>query len=525
MKTGIPAVSPRRPCRFHPNPFTSEFQWTIVPDLPRAYAIRPYYFGVNERNCIYIPMLLTIETTFRVLPTIPFPDGRLMFTFIHAADLHLDSPMQKLERYEGAPVAALRGATRRALENLVELAKSLPADFIVLAGDIFDRDWKDYNTGLFFVQQMSRLKEAGIPVFAIVGNHDAASQMSRSLPYPENVRVLSTTAPETIRLDHLPAAIHGQGYDSPRVTQALVQSYPPRAEGCFNIGLLHTSADGRPGHDPYAPCSLDDMLSLGYDYWALGHIHDREILHENPYVIFPGNIQGRHVKEGGAHGCTVVRVDDAGRAEAEFHALDVFRWARLTVDVSGAANGEEAMDRAMFAIQNALEEAEGRPLAVRVELTGPCPAHESLLAESEHWTSQLRAAALSIAGERIWLEKIRFQTTPDRERELPEGPLQEVMALLDELKADPQALEELGNEVFSDLARKLPAELRNGNPAPNPENLDWLAEVMEAGKPLLLHRLRGGGGSGARSTASAGKNPPQPPVTKGGGNAETGGGQ
>jgi DNA repair exonuclease SbcCD nuclease subunit len=457
-----------------------------------------------------------------------------MFTFIHAADLHLDSPMQKLEKYEGAPVDALRGATRRALENLVELAKSLPADFIVFAGDIFDRDWKDYNTGLFFVQQMSRLKDAGIPVFAIVGNHDADTRMSRKLPYPENVRVLSTTSPETIRFDHLPVAIHGQGYDSPKVTQALVQAYPPRVEGCFNIGLLHTSADGRPGYNPYAPCSLDDMLRHGYEYWALGHIHDREILHENPYVIFPGNIQGRHVKEGGAHGCTVVRVDDAGRAETEFHALDVFRWARLAVDVSGAAHGEEAMDRAMAVIERALEETEGRPLAARVELSGPCPAHEALLADPEQWTSQLRAAALGAAVERVWLEKIRFQTKPDRERTLPEGPLQEVMALLDELKADPEALKELGNDLFNDLARKMPAELRNGNLAPDPEDFDWLREILEASWPLLLHRLRGGGGSDVGSTASAGKNPPRPPFTKGGGDddrpsesstAETGGGR
>lgn len=438
-----------------------------------------------------------------------------MFTFIHAADLHLDSPMQKLEQYEGAPVAALRGATRRALENLVALAESLPADFIVFAGDIFDRDWKDYNTGLFFVQQMARLKAAGIPVFAIVGNHDAASRMSRSLPYPENVRVLSTTAPETIRLDDFPVAIHGQGYDSPKVTQALVRSYPRRVEGRFNIGLLHTSADGRPGYDPYAPCSLDDMLSRGYDYWALGHIHDREILHENPHVIFPGNIQGRHVKEAGAHGCMVVRVDDASRADAEFHALDVFRWTGLSVDVSGAADGEAALDRAMDAVESALEEAEGRPLAARVALTGPCPAHEALVAESEHWTSRLRAAMLDAAGDRVWLEKIRFRTTPVRERSLPDGPLREVMAVLDELKADPEAVKELGNEIFSDLARKLPAELRNGTPAPNPENPDWLKEILEASRPLLLHRLRGGSGSGVRSAASAEKNPPRPPFTKG----------
>src|SRR5690349_16787907 len=102
-----------------------------------------------------------------------------MFKFLHAADVHLDSPLKGLARYEGAPADEIRGATRRAFDNLVELAIQEEAAFLLLAGDLYDGDWKDYNTGLFFVSRMRRLEEAGIPVFLISGNHDAASQITR----------------------------------------------------------------------------------------------------------------------------------------------------------------------------------------------------------------------------------------------------------------------------------------------------------------------------------------------------------
>ena len=111
-----------------------------------------------------------------------------MFKFIHAADIHLDSPLRGLDKYEGAPVESIRGATRRAFANLVSLSISEHVDFVILAGDIYDGDWKDYNTGLFFVKELSRLEEAGIPVVLLYGNHDAQSRITKSLTLPENTR-------------------------------------------------------------------------------------------------------------------------------------------------------------------------------------------------------------------------------------------------------------------------------------------------------------------------------------------------
>jgi len=146
-----------------------------------------------------------------------------LFRFIHAADIHLDSALQGLERYEGAPVDEIRSATRRAVDNLVELAIDEEVDFVLMAGDLYDGDWKDYNTGLYFSERMGRLREANVRVFMIAGNHDAASQITKHLRLPDNVTVFSTRSPERVLVEELSVAIHGQGFINRAVTDDLSQ--------------------------------------------------------------------------------------------------------------------------------------------------------------------------------------------------------------------------------------------------------------------------------------------------------------
>jgi len=222
-----------------------------------------------------------------------------MFRFLHAADIHLDSPLHKLDYYEGAPIDELRQATRRALDNLVQTAIRENVSFVLISGDLYDGDWKDYNTGLYFVSQTSKLRDAGIPVYIVAGNHDAAGKISRALRFPESVHLFPSQKPATLRINNIEVAIHGQSFASPAVKKDLSAKYPPPLPGFFNIGMLHTCATGREGHEPYAPCTLDGLRSKGYDYWALGHVHQHEVLMDDPLIVFPGNIQGRHVRETG----------------------------------------------------------------------------------------------------------------------------------------------------------------------------------------------------------------------------------
>ena len=230
--------------------------------------------------------------------------------FIHAADLHIDSPLRGLSRYPGPPLERLRGATRRALERLVDLALAEQVDFVLLAGDLYDRDWPDFHTGLFVRSQMVRLGQAGIRVFIVQGNHDAHGVITRQVSWPDNVKLFSSRSAETVHWAEIGVAIHGRSFPDRAVPEDLVPDYPPAVPGCFNIGLLHTSLTGMEGHDTYAPTSVAVLQTKGYDYWALGHVHQRQVVSQQPRVVYPGNMQGRHARETGAKGCELVKLLD-----------------------------------------------------------------------------------------------------------------------------------------------------------------------------------------------------------------------
>jgi len=413
-----------------------------------------------------------------------------MFKFIHAADIHLDSPLHRLDAYEGAPVEEFRQAARRAFENLVQLAVAEKVAFVLVAGDLYDGDWKDYNTGLYLAAQMNRLNKAGIPVFVIAGNHDAASRITKTLRFPDNVRVFPADRPATFRLEDLRVAVHGQSFAAPAVKKDLSNGYPDPLTGYFNIGLLHTCATGREGHEPYAPCSPEGLRNKGYDYWALGHVHQYEVLAHDPPIVFPGNIQGRHIRETGPKGCVVVAVDEAGRTEMEFTPVDVIRWDAAEVDAAGAQNAYEVVDHTRTRLETLLEAHDGMALAVRVLVRGETAACSELLADPERWATEIRAAANEAGNGRIWVEKIRIDTRPSTAgRTLPKtGAVAELLDLFEELAADADARREVVAEL-SDLDKKLPREIKDGADGLDFENPQWSADLLARVKPMLIRRL------------------------------------
>ena len=414
-----------------------------------------------------------------------------MFKFLHAADIHLDSPLHKLDYYEGAPVEEMRQATRRAFENLIDLAIIEKVAFVLISGDLYDGDWKDYNTGLYFVSQMKRLCEADIPVYMTAGNHDAASRITKTLRLPRGVEMLSADKPETLQLDHLGVAIHGQSFPSPAVKKDLSEKYPLPLPGRFNIGLLHTCATGRVGHEPYAPCTIGGLQSKGYNYWALGHVHTHEVLLEDPLIVFPGNTQGRHIRETGPKGCVLVTVDESGRPQAEFKPLDVIRWFEVQADASAAETGYDVIDSVSGRLEGLLEENRGLPLVVRLQIAGDSQAHDELASDMERWTNEFRSAAVDIGGGRIWIEKVKLRTRPPvdmKDLKSGSGPVAELIQYLDEVRADPDLLGTL-SEGLEDLMKKLPRELMQGEDAISPDDTEWLAGLLEQVQPMLIRRL------------------------------------
>lgn len=415
----------------------------------------------------------------------------MQFKFIIAADIHLDSPLQGLALYEGAPLDVLRGATREALGNLVSLAIEEKVAFVLLSGDLYDGDWKDYHTGLFLLQQLSHLREAGVKVYIIYGNHDAESRITKSLRLPDNVRVLSTKYPETILLDDFGVAIHGQGFAKRDVMENLAERYPEARKGFYNIGMLHTALSGAEGHEPYAPCTIGTLQSKGYDVWALGHVHARKVHSEEPLILYPGNTQGRHARETGAKGCTLVAVEDGRMASFEHRDLHVVQWEVIPVDASGKSAAVDVVDAAVAAVKSESGKGSGEVLAVRLVIEGACRAHRELVADPQKWTAEVRAAIAAATGERAWVEKVRFMTAPEADFSILRSgsdPLSDLVRYIDGLSAT----DELGTLLAEDvrtLKEKLPPELFQGEGAIAPESPDGLPKLVEDVKAMLVQRI------------------------------------
>ncbi len=413
------------------------------------------------------------------------------FTFIHTADIHLDSPLRGLAAYSQKLADCFRQASRQAFVHLVNAALERRVAFVIIAGDIFDGDWKNFETGLFFVKEMARLDRAGIPVYAIHGNHDAANMMTSSLRYPGNVKFFDTKQPETIVDEKTGAVLHGQGFAKHWIHENLAEKYPSPQTGRFNIGILHTACEGNADHANYAPCSVEELRNHGYDYWALGHVHGHEVLSKNPYVVFPGNLQGRHIRECGEKGYCLVEVTDGEVTGFEHVCIDVARWCDLLVEVDAdCCDIYTLLDLITDRVKHAASEADGKPLAVRVTIDGPTELHWQLMGDQNQIRAEVEALLLSISDE-IMLEKLRIKTTEPKARaDFDPEHHDMVLELMKEMDS-PEIRESLEHELthhMATLRAKLP-----GQETILPDEQE-LAELLEEAKGMVAAQLVGKGG-------------------------------
>lgn len=410
------------------------------------------------------------------------------FRFLHAADIHLDSPLKGLSRYEGLPADRLRRATRDAFDNLIQATLNENVDFLIIAGDLFDGDWKDMATGLYFARALGRLAEAGIPAFVLKGNHDADSTVTKSLPLPETVKVFGSRRAVTFELPDLKVALHGRSFPTTHVHEDLTEAYPPPVAGAFNIGVLHTSIGGYAQHAPYAPCTVPGLAAKGYDYWALGHVHERQVVSEDPWIVFPGNLQGRHARETGAKGATLVEVND-GVVDARHLTLDVVRWVRVEVDCAGVASSEEAHGRIRDALASSWSEIPDECSAVaRVVLIGETAICGALSDRQALLRDEVRALAVHVADD-LWIEKVALETT------LPAatgGGLEDAASMLDDALGDPE-LTAILEEDFKPFLDTLPVDTcEQGGLQEAAREKRW-SDLLAVASAALRERLSAGG--------------------------------
>jgi len=380
------------------------------------------------------------------------------FSFLHTADLHLGSPFLGLSSTDEELARLVSSASREAFEELVAQAIERQVNFVVIAGDVYDGDWKDTTIGHFFNRQMGRLARAGIPVFQVRGNHDAESVITGAVTLPPTVHSFSSKKAETFRIADLKVALHGQSFANRAITENLALKYPQPNPGWFNIGVLHTSCDGRPGHAVYAPCSVQDLLQRGYQYWALGHVHAYEELHADPPIIFPGNLQGRSIRECGPKGAVLVEVQDGEVSGYSRLHLDRIRWALISADLTGINTETEAFKTIREAIQEEVDHANGTPVVFRMVLSGSTLLHRKLHSEPERLADEILAAA-NHCTDSIWLESVRVQTSelsfPTAGHDSPLSAL-DLRTMLVSLRESPQVLQE-GRAALDLIKGKLPA--------------------------------------------------------------------
>ena len=310
---------------------------------------------------------------------------------------------------------------------------------------------------------MGRLHKANIPVYLLYGNHDSESQITRRLILPDNVHVFGSRRPQSFKIDGLDVVLHGQSFRQRDVTDTLARTYPDSVAGSFNIGVLHTGLGGTEGHENYAPCSLNDLVNKGYDYWALGRVHHAKVLNERPHIVFPGNLQGRHVRETGAKGTSLVTVENREIVDLLHVPSDIVRWSIVPVDLENTTGIGDAVDRVRDAIEHAVATfADGRLLVCRIELHGRTEIHSQLLADEDHLLAEARSSALGLGEDTAWVEKVVIVTQsvidPETlaEREDAVGELQQ---MLQDAGSDMNLLQQLKTDI-GEMVRRLPHETR-----------------------------------------------------------------
>lgn len=339
------------------------------------------------------------------------------FTFVHCADLHLDSPFEGLQAVEPEIARVLRRATFRAFDNIIDLAIREGADFLIVAGDVYDGAHRSLNAQIRFRESLRRAAESGIQCFVAHGNHDPLSGWEANLTMPDGVRRFGGGQVERStarRGGEILAHLYGISYPTREVKENLIPKFPQEVQGPFLIGVLHGNVGGDPNHDNYAPCSLRDLMNCRMDYWALGHIHAARILHpENPCVVYAGTPQGRSVRETEARGCFLVRVSQSGLPQPEFVPTDVVRWFVESVDIENLGTVSDLLDELVRCKEDIRRQAAGRGAIWRLALTGRGELHALLrkLDPERELTQPLRDDEAG-RGDFVWLESTMVRTRP-----------------------------------------------------------------------------------------------------------------
>lgn len=396
------------------------------------------------------------------------------FRFIHTADLHLDSPLRSLALRNEDLSEVVSNATRQVLVRIVSLCIEEKVNALLIAGDLYDGNQTSMKTARFLAAQLRRLSEANISVYIIRGNHDAESKITRELSLPDSVHVFSSKA-EVVEFKtpdaeskkassqkHSPVMIHGVSFKTPHAPASLLPNYKPPVPQAINIGMMHTSLDGSSMHDPYAPCSLSDLQSHGFDYWALGHIHKRATHRtEQCTVVMPGIPQGRDIGETGCKTVTLVSISDDQQVEIEEHALAVAQFETINITLDHTHDWQTVIDLVISQLERVTESINADHLVARVFLNGKTPLAWRLRRDADLLINELESRLED--DHHHWLDKLIINCEPPESdtNSSDSGPQTELANLMvEEINKSSNLINE-AKQTMDAMFKTLPSELRS----------------------------------------------------------------
>ncbi|MDG4892657.1 DNA repair exonuclease [Mesorhizobium sp. WSM4976] len=417
----------------------------------------------------------------------------MAFRFVHTADIHLDSPLRSLALRNPDLAELVGDASRQAFISIVDLCLAERVDALVIAGDLYDGDQTSMKTARFLAAQMARLHQAGIRVLKIRGNHDALSRISKQLVFPDTVTIF-TGRPQSIPLTAggLDVMFHGLSFANPKAPESLLPKYPAAREGAFNIGIMHTSLAGSPGHDVYAPCSVADLHGHGFDYWALGHIHVRQVHPGASTAVMPGMPQGRDINEAGQKSVTLVTIHDDRSIEIEERLTSVAQFERLSVDVTGTMEWSDAVARVRSSLETLRASIPSRHAVVRLALTGSSALSWAMIRDKDLLLAEAEQAAEQVGD--TWVEKLELDLTQPR-AEAPEGTADPIFELAASMRddANSEAFRSEAKAFIQKIVADLPAEGRDFAGKDEAGLERFLDQVLASGTDLVTARLKASG--------------------------------
>lgn len=421
----------------------------------------------------------------------------MTFRFVHAADIHLDSPLRSLALRNPDLADLIGNASRRAFTGIVDLCLEEQVDALILSGDLYDGEQTSMKTARFLADQIRRLHEAAIQVFIIRGNHDALSKITKELTFPDSV-VIFTGRASAVAVNRpsgvMPVVIHGISFSQPHAPESLLGRFMPPTEGAVNIGLLHTSLGGSEGHDPYAPCDLTDLQRTGFRYWALGHIHKRSVVQGATSVVMPGMPQGRDIGESGTKSVTLTTVGDDGSIWIEERRTSIAQFERVTVDLRGCEDWRAMVSALTRALGQARDAAESEHLIARLQLTGTTPLAWRLRRDLDLLRTEAESQAADLGS--TWIDKLEVACQPlgsAPDSAAGPDPLEELRRLMEEVAQDDAYRAEI-ETIADELRAQLPLGSRTMFGTDQESFAANLATAARDGIDEVLARLTSGQG-------------------------------